>query len=200
MSQAYRIRRFEPSDLDALYEICLLTADAGKDATGMFSNPRLPGYLWAAAYGTFEPNFAFLLVDGDRALGYVLAAPDTAAFEARLAWEWWPKVRSELSRFKPATALDRMALGRINAPEGHDAALLGDYPAHLHINLLPEAQSSGWGRRMIDTELEALRSAGVKGVHLGLHPDNTRAGGFYQHLGFSDISEPGHVTYGMKLQ
>lgn len=202
MSEAnsgYRIRPAEPGDADALYEICLLTADAGVDGSALFSDRKLPGYIWAAAYGALEPHFAFLLVDGHRALGYVLAAPDTAAFEDRLARDWWPEVRARLAHFKPTAQNDQMALDRINAPERHNPAQLIDYPAHLHINLLPEAQSGGWGRRMIETELDALRAAGVKGVQLGVALTNSRAAGFYSHLGFTDISLPGHLTFGMKL-
>ena len=41
-----------PGDTDALYEICLLTADSGVDASGLYSDRRLPGYIWAAAYGS----------------------------------------------------------------------------------------------------------------------------------------------------
>jgi ribosomal protein S18 acetylase RimI-like enzyme len=197
--QAYRIRRAAPADIDALFEICLLTADSGKDARALYSDRRLPGYLWAAAYGRLEPDFAFMLSNGDRALGYTIGTPDTAAFEDRLEREWLPEVRASLSGFTPRTESDEMALGRINAPERHDPAQLIDYPAHLHINLLPEAQSSGWGRRMMETELDALRQAGVRGVQLGLSPANTRAKGFYEHLGFTDISRPGHVTFGMKF-
>lgn len=200
MSQdTYRIRRAEPGDTDALYEICLLTADSGVDASALYSDRRLPGYIWAAPYGALEPDFAFVLADGDRALGYVLAAPDTAAFEERLEREWWPQIRASLSGFRPATAQDEDAMRRIGKPERHDPAQLADYPAHLHINLLPQGQSGGWGRRMIETELEALRRAGVRGVQLGVSPTNARAKGFYEHLGFIDISLPGHVTYGMKL-
>ncbi len=195
----YRIRRAEPRDADALYEICLLTADSGVDASALYSDRRLPGYIWAAAYGALEPDFAFILADGDRALGYVIAAPDTAAFEDRLTREWWPQVRASLVGFTPVAELDENALRRINTPERHDPRQLLDYPAHLHINILPEAQSGGWGRRMIETELDALRRAGVKGVQLGVSPTNKRANGFYEHLGFIDISLPGHVTYGMKL-
>jgi ribosomal protein S18 acetylase RimI-like enzyme len=198
-TSAYRIRRAEPGDADALYEICLRTADAGVDATALYSDRRLPGFIWAAAYGTLEPDFSFVLTDGDRVLGYVLATPDTAAFEDRLRREWWPKIRAELVGFKPVTSHDEMALSRINTPERRDPAQLAEYPAHLHINILPEAQSGGWGRRMIETELDALRRAGVKAVQLGVAPTNDRAKGFYEHLGFVDISQPGHVTYGMKL-
>lgn len=196
----YRIRRAEPRDAESLYQICLQTADAGRDGTALFSNPRLPGYLWAAAYGALAPDFAFILSDGDRAQGYVIGTPDTAAFEARLERDWWPAVRASLAGFSPVTDNDRMVLSRIADPERHDSALLADYPAHLHINLLPEAQSGGWGRRLIETELEALRRAGAKGVQLGVHPDNNRARGFYEHLSFIDISPPGQIIYGMALR
>ena len=197
---SYRIRRAEPRDADALSEICLLTADDGRDASALYSDPRLPGYLWASAYGALEPDFAFILGDGEGALGYVLAVPDTAAFEQRLEREWWPTVRQSLIGFKPRTTHDEMVLRRIDVPERRDLERLADYPAHLHINILPEIQSGGWGRRMIDTELDALRQAGVKGVQLGVSPTNIRAKGFYEHLGFIDISQPGDVTFGLKLQ
>jgi len=50
-SEPFRIRRAEPRDIDALYEICLLTADSGVDATALYSDRKLPGYVWAAPYG-----------------------------------------------------------------------------------------------------------------------------------------------------
>ena len=81
----------------------------------------------------------------------------------------------------------------------HLAWLAEHYPAHLHINVLPEAQSGGWGRRLIETELDALRRAGVRGVHLGVSPTNERAKGFYAHLGFDDISRDGRVIYAKRL-
>jgi ribosomal protein S18 acetylase RimI-like enzyme len=53
---------------------------------------------------------------------------------------------------------------------------------------------------MIDAELDALRRAGVRGVQLGVSPTNLRAKGFYEHIGFTDISQPGDLTFGMKLR
>ncbi len=187
------------SDIEALFDICLRTADAGNDATALYSDPHLPGYIWAAAYGVLEPASAFVLARDGRALGYVLAVPDTAAFSRRLEAEWWPGVRQKLAGFVPKTPHDAAALQRILQPEYHPDWLAADYPAHLHINLLPEAQSGGWGRRLIATELEALRAAGVTGVHLGVAPANERAKGFYRHLGFADLSRDGKVLYGMRL-
>ncbi|HVW92742.1 MAG TPA: GNAT family N-acetyltransferase [Devosia sp.] len=195
----FRIRPATPQDSDALFEICLKTADSGNDATALYSDPRLPGYIWAAAYGALEPDLAFVLDDGEGAVGYVIGARDTAAFYDRLDAEWWPEVRQAIAGFTPKTPFDTAAVQRITTPEQHPAWLQADYPAHLHINLLPPAQSGGWGRRMIETELDALRRAGVQGVHLGVSPANERAKGFYEHVGFTDLSRDGKVLYGMKL-
>jgi ribosomal protein S18 acetylase RimI-like enzyme len=193
------IRRATPEDREALFDICLKTADSGVDATELYSDPRLPGYIWAVPYGVFEPDFAFILADGERALGYVIGAPDTLAFERRLEAEWWPEVRRAVAGITPSRPHDAMALERISTPEGHAEWLLADYPAHLHINVLPEAQSGGWGRRLIETELEAMRAAGVRGVHLGVSPTNLRAQGFYRHIGLADLSRDGKVTFGKRF-
>jgi len=194
-----RIRPATAEDMDALFEICLKTADAGEDGSALYSDPKMPGYLWAAAYLKFCPEFAFVLDAGGRALGYALSAPDSAAFAALLEREWWPQVRRNVAGIVPQRPGDAMILQRIAHPETHPAWLFVDYPAHMHINLLPEAQSAGWGRRMMDVGLEALRAAGVRGVHLGLAPKNERAKGFYRHLGFDDVSRDGHVTFAMRL-
>ena len=37
---------------------------------------------------------------------------------------------------------------------------LGEYPAHLHIDLLPGVQGSGYGRRLIDTFGASVAAAG----------------------------------------
>jgi ribosomal protein S18 acetylase RimI-like enzyme len=199
-SGARAVRRATPADLPAIYDICLRTADAGVDATALYGDPQMPGIVWAAPYAVFEPDFTFVLGDGDRpALGYVLAVPDTIAFEKRLEAEWWPEARKRFADFTPRNEAEANALRHIVSPEHHGDELLAKYPAHLHINLLPEAQGSGWGRRLIDTELEALQAAGIKGVQLGVSPTNERAKGFYRRLGFTDVSRDGKVTFAMSL-
>ena len=94
-----RIRPATESDLDALFDICLKTAEAGEDGSALYSDPKLPGYLWAAPYLKFHPEFAFMLDEGGHALGYALAAPDSAAFAALLERAWWPEVRRAVAGF-----------------------------------------------------------------------------------------------------
>ncbi|MBP0615809.1 GNAT family N-acetyltransferase [Jiella mangrovi] len=199
-SPGLAIRPAVDADTPALHDVCLRTADAGKDGTALFSDAQIPGYIWSVPYARFEPDFAFVLDNGERAIGYVVAAPDTKAFLRRLDAEWWPKVRQTVADLKPSRPLDAMALSRIAHPEPAKDWLTHEYPAHLHINVLPDAQSSGWGKRMIETELATLRDHGVPGVHLGVSPTNERAMGFYSHLGFERIDRDGHVVFTMKLR
>ncbi|WP_138466199.1 GNAT family N-acetyltransferase [Poseidonocella sp. HB161398] len=199
MTQTH-IRRARPQDIARIYEICRRTAAAGKDGTAQFSDPDLPGLLFAGAYPVLEPDCAFVLDIGGQAAGYVIGTPDTAAFEARMEAEWWPQVRARVAQMELGAAeKDAMALERIAAPKRQMPEILARFPAHLHINLLPEAQGGGWGRRLIETQLAHMRDQGARGLHLGLDPLNTAAAEFYRHLGFSDVSREGQVIYGMAL-
>jgi ribosomal protein S18 acetylase RimI-like enzyme len=74
---------------------------------------------------------------------------------------------------------------------------LADYPAHLHIDLLPEWQGKGWGRELIDAFLAGLTAAGTARVHLGMLSTNVSARAFYDRMGFHeiDVADAGPVTY-----
>lgn len=75
-----------------------------------------------------------------------------------------------------------------------------DYPAHLHIDLLPIAQGSGQGGRLMQRFLDALQAQGASGLHLGVSRRNKRALAWYPRFGFEVISEnESTVVYGMLL-
>ena len=65
------------------------------------------------------------------------------------------------------------------------------FPAHLHIDLLPEAQGSGYGRGLMRQLGLAAVAAGVPGIHLGMARDNLPALAFYRRLGFRELPVEG---------
>ncbi len=175
------------TDLDALYDICLRTGAAGDDATGLMTDPRLLGEVFAAPYAVLEPDHAFVLDDGTgRAVGYVLGARDVAAFEQRAEAEWWPGLRQRHPEGS-GEGLDAILVAMLHHRDAPAAELTDRYPSELHIDLLPEAQGRGWGRRMIEHLLTSLGDAGSIGVHLGTSTANTRAIAFYRRLGFTEL-------------
>lgn len=52
--------------------------------------------------------------------------------------------------------------------------------------LRAEHRGKGWGRRLLETALEAARAAGVAAVHLEVVRGNEPALGFYERAGFVD--------------
>jgi len=201
MTAAGGIRPFRPGDEPALSEICLRTADAGSDATGIFEDDAIWGHIWALPYVERHPDLAFVVEDENGTpMGYVVATDDTDGFEEWFRTEWWPRFANRWP--KPEAEVTRQdgtllyAYGRGEKPERYAA----DFPAHLHIDLLPQAQGQGAGRRLIETLFAALRERGVAGLHLVASAENTGAMAFYTRLGFAALpSSPGSSAYGMRL-
>jgi ribosomal protein S18 acetylase RimI-like enzyme len=193
------IRAYRPADLDAVYDICVRTGDAGGDARGQYSTDRLMGDVFAAPYVTMEPEHAHILDDGTgAAVGYVIGTADTARFVRRYRDEWLPATAGRYPHpaDPPVTREDSM-LALLEQPERMIVPELADYPAHLHIDLLPQWQGKGWGRGLISALLAGLRAAGASRVHLGMAVSNVSARAFYDRMGFTEIPVPGAtgVTY-----
>lgn len=195
------VRPYRPADLPALYEICVRTGAAGDDARGDYPerDHDLLGAIFAAPYAVLEPGLTFVVDDGHgQAVGYILGTGDTAAFAERFRREWLPTVaeRFPAPAGEPATPSEVMA-GLLHAPERMVLPELAAYPAHLHIDVLPDFQRGGHGRALMTAFLGALADRGVPAVHLGMLTTNVRARAFYDRLGFHEIPLPdaGDLTY-----
>ena len=66
------IRPYRETDHAAVYDVCVRTADVGGDARGKYHTDDLMPDLFAGPYVFLEPEFAFVLDDGQRAVGYVI--------------------------------------------------------------------------------------------------------------------------------
>jgi GNAT superfamily N-acetyltransferase len=197
------VRPYRDSDLEAIYDICIRTGDNGGDATGMFENPRLLPDTFAAPYLYLEPSLAFVLPDGvDRPVGYVLGTASTTGFVRAYREKWLPRV---VSRYPAPTsdvpAKDAGMLEAFRKPERMLHAGTDDFPAHLHIDILPSNQGAGNGRRLIETFMDAAAVAGSPGVHVTVALANARAHGFYLRVGFEPLpiaSDGPVVLYGRR--
>lgn len=199
-SVPFSVRPFHPSDLCALYRICLRTGDGGDDATALYTDPELLGHYYAGPYAVLEPDLCYVLTHRGDPCGYVLGARDTAAFSARCEREWLPVLRARY----PAPAPDDFSCDARVVRLLHEGypvrAELAEYPAHLHVDLLPVAQGKGWGRLLMETFLDRLREVGVPAVHLGVGMRNERAIGFYEAVGFHLVRRYERwVALGMRL-
>lgn len=162
--------------------------------------------MYVLPYQVFEPDFA-LVVEGPAGVcGYVVGALDTAAFNARLAANWYPKLQERVAdpgadraHWKGSDWLRR----HIHHPPLEFSPALAPFPSHAHIDLLPEIRGRGIGRKLLTLLEERLAAAGSVGLHLGLAPQNQSALHFYEALGYSRLPAeglpPGGVYMGKHL-
>ncbi|MBU1306946.1 MAG: GNAT family N-acetyltransferase [Alphaproteobacteria bacterium] len=195
------LRGYRPADLDALYDICLTTADAGNDASAIHSDPQLIGHIYAAPYGVIEPEHVILAEDDAGVAGYIVGTYDTPAFVAKLEQNWWPALRNRYAEPSPAwTAADRQRVAAIKQPEAHPASLVASHPAHIHMNLRPRLRGQGVGTQLLQGWVADARAAGVTGIHLGASAANTGGVAFWQRSGFEPLLPIGRsIWMGMDL-
>jgi ribosomal protein S18 acetylase RimI-like enzyme len=203
------IRTARIEDLSAAYYVCLKTGDHGDDGEPFYrDDPDALGRIYVGPYLTYEPDLSLVLDDGEGLCGYALGAFDSRAFYQRYEDEWRPAL---VAQFR-APQGDPARWTRVEhvyhayhhpdyfCPEPYDA-----YPSHLHIDLLPRAQGRGYGRRMLQQVMDRLRQRGSPGAHLGVGARNSRARGFYERLGFRELTRVGSeadgcVYMGMELK
>ena len=194
------IRGYRDGDRADVYDVCVRTAAAGADARGRYVSDDLPGDIWAGPYLELEPELAFVVTvpepdGGERVAGYILGTADTRSFVDRYRAEWLPRFAARYPQVDDDTLAGHQ-------PERMLVPGVDEYPAHLHIDLLPELQRQGWGRALMRRFLAAAAERGAPGAHLSFDPANTGAAAFYERLGFRPLptSRPDAPLYGIRTR
>lgn len=191
------IRAARPTDRDQIARICLLTGRQGGDATGVFGDDAVLADVYAVPYLEGPGCFGFVWdVDG-QVRGYLLGAADTSAYQEWFAAQWWPRVGHLHPRRTPD---DEWLHGSAADPQRMMRPCVEAYPAHLHIDLLPDQQGRGVGRALIEAACGWLRALGVPGVHLVAERANVGAQAFYPRVGFTPVDgDDATVTFARAL-
>ncbi|MGG1518201.1 GNAT family N-acetyltransferase [Paenibacillus oryzisoli] len=150
---------------------------------------------WIRQFLITEPQNGYVLehTASSKAVGYITCASDTIAYENEFENTYLPKLKvryEELEKqsFAYLEENRKLLFFRRNQDIGFDAT---EYPAHLHINILPEYQRSGYGRLLLSAYEENLRSRGVRGYHLGTGANNLKGISFYTKHGLELL----HTVY-----
>ncbi len=193
------IRKYQPKDFLAIEEIVYRTGYKGEDLTGQgfLDDKRLVFLIFIYYYPKYEPEHCFVAVETqtDQVIGFICGTPDTdqqeTQFEKLMPWRIGLRSFGYTLWRYPRTFRNifRMKNIRPDISSKEFGKILLSYPAHLHINLLPEFQRLGLGNRLMQTFLDHLKTLNVSGVHLQTSSYNQKAIPFYQKLGFELVNE-----------
>lgn len=180
------VRKYEQKDYDGVRYACLHSE--GVEPAADFGEFVL--HTFCDYYIEHEPFNCFVLDDDGRAVGYVICAEDYDAYKKTFDAEYLPLSKHLGDEFYHWADTSTILQNKYKA----------DYPAHLHIDLLPEYQRKGWGGKLINALAEHLKAKGIKGVMLTAGTENVNAGSFYKKYGFSllEIYDT-DVAFGLSL-
>ncbi len=183
------IRKYQNKDFEATKYVCLNDM-LGKE--GYKTIIEYVEYMFCRYYLEKEPENCFVAVDeDDNVVGYVYGVRDYDKYQANFG-EYINYVAGIENRRFLSEALTEM----------YDHAIYKEaYPAHLHIDILPDYQSKGIGSKLITAFCENLKEQNVKGVMLIVGTDNNGARRFYERNGFTLLQDmPTGAAYGMKFE
>ncbi len=200
---AVMIRTAIQSDIPYLYQICLETGDSGKDASPLFSDPWLIGQYYAAPYLFYSIDCCFIAEENGIPKGYIIGTDNTPLFNIWFDTVWLPPLRQrypDSKRNPESYSINEKRLIEKLHQKSESSPFFKEYPAHLHIDLLPDLQGKGCGRLLMDAFLGEMKARRCPGVHLGVSNTNPGAIGFYNKLFFTILKEETWgLTMGKKL-
>jgi GNAT superfamily N-acetyltransferase len=182
------IRKYEPKDRAAVRRICYDTGLMGDPIDPYFGCAELFADYWMNYYTDYEPESAFVAELDGKVIGYLVGCKDTLAQQEIRNIEIMPKIRRKFLTFGYRAEwrifgyLWRYLRSMLRGEFADEP--IGDYPAHLHINLAEGYRSGGIGAKLLFAYLDYLRENGVRGLHLGTTTYNKLATPFYEKRGF----------------
>ncbi|MGW0180326.1 GNAT family N-acetyltransferase [Nocardia sp. NPDC003345] len=183
-----QIRAFEASDRDALRRL-FRVAGRGSPTETLWGHPESEAMIYLEPYIDHEPESLLLAeVDGEL-VGYLTGCVNTATFpsESKRIEDAIRTHRLVLRR-APALFFARSALDAASAALRRESAAgeIHDprWPAHLHINVVPEARGTGAAEALMRRWFALLEAAGAPGCHLQTLVENGRAVRFFERMGF----------------
>lgn len=183
------IRPYESRDRDDVRFVCL-NCDGPSDMSPQAEHFILSTYC--DYYIEKEPHNCFVAENEEgRAIGYIICTENFDSFYDIFKKEYIPRIPEEETdhRFYASTSA-------VLQEKYKDS-----YPAHFHIDILPEYHRMGIGHKLVDTLIKHLKEKNIPAVMLAVSRENLKGDAFYRKYGFELIeSTPSANVYGIKFK
>ncbi|MEP7763364.1 GNAT family N-acetyltransferase [Sanguibacter sp. 25GB23B1] len=184
------IRPFVPSDRERLNAL-FVRAGAGSPSSELWGHAESERAVYLDPYVELEPDSLFLAeVDGEL-VGYLTGCRDSSRLPGederitRVIKQYRLMTRPRTIGFFLRATAD-MVWAKVRQEETVSGEFSDPrWPAHLHINVAPEARGSGVAGALMQRWIDRLTDSGSPGCYLQTLVENTRAVRYFERMGFS---------------
>ncbi len=167
------IRPYEEKDKEGVRFVCL-------NSDGPCKMKKRRQHFILTTYCDYfieqEGGNCFVATDeNDRVVGYVLCAENYDNYKKVFKEEYIPRFKKYEFIFRKTALISTLIQSEYK----------NEYPAHMHIDILPEYQRMGLGHKLMDALCARLKEKGIKGVCLTMWAGNQKGGNFYKKYGFT---------------
>ncbi|MFI6867657.1 GNAT family N-acetyltransferase [Nocardia sp. NPDC050406] len=197
------IRAFTEGDRAELRGL-FARAGEGSPTASLWGDPESEASIYLDPYMDLEPESLFVAVVDGGLVGYLTGCVDSSEFPGedelleRAIREHRLFLRRGPARFFARSMLD-MAVGTLRRQPRAGELRDPRWPAHLHINVAPEARGTGAAQGLMKHWLQRLDALESPGCYLQTLVENTRAVRFFERMGFTEYGEAAAVP-GLRYQ
>jgi ribosomal protein S18 acetylase RimI-like enzyme len=185
------IRKLEKIDEESLIDICFITGDSFLKKT--YPDSYLFSLFWCLYYVWYEEDNCFVAYNtkSKKVIGYIFSTLDTVKQEFNFKQKMTPIIKEKMKELKIRSIRAHLVTHFvINRPQTRKRKrFLKVYPAHLHINILPEYQRQGIGQKLMKSFENNLKEKEVIGFHLEVSANNKLGISFYEKYGLDLASK-----------
>ena len=183
------VRSYDLSDRERLNAL-FTRAGADSPSGELWGHPASERTIYLDPYLRLDPRSVFLAEVGGHLVGYLTGCLDSSELPSedermkRAITEHRLMRRPRVIGFFARAAFD-LAWTRLRRQEVVSGDFADpDWPAHLHINVAPEARGTGAAEALMAAWFDRLSEAGSPGCHLQTLVENARAVRFFERMGF----------------
>ncbi|MFD3464189.1 GNAT family N-acetyltransferase [Nocardia fluminea] len=184
-----QVRGFKDSDR-AEMRLLFERAGQGSPTEALWGHADSEAAVYLDPYMELEPESLFVAEKGGELVGYLTGCVNTVAFPSEDT-----RIAEALRRYRPFRTRPALVFFSRSTVDVLGAAIrrkatAGEFdnsrwPAHLHINVAPEARGTGAAAGMMDRWFDRLLVEQVPGCHLQTLVENARAVRFFERMGFA---------------
>jgi ribosomal protein S18 acetylase RimI-like enzyme len=182
------VRRYEAHDREELLALFARAGD-GSPTGDLWGHLPSEAAIYLTPYLDHEPGSVFVAVADGALVGYLAgslgrgAVPSEEDRMVRAISRYLVVLRPRSMPFFVRSVRDGVRDKRAGEPS---AGEIDDprWPAHLHVNVAPEARGTGLAQGLMEAFQAHVRAAGVPGAYLQTLVENERAARFFARSGF----------------